>query len=419
MAAYPAIVDVSDELPDGVYLDLPDAIYFAQPRLGSSDLMKLHKNGLGWWWSSRYNPDKTDTTTAAMNYGSALHALMLEGMAAYETRFAVEPDPKKYAKVLRTIPEYKAALAAEGFDVSKGTSGFKAADWLAECAVSLPPEVVCWENVLSDFEKSITTIKPDGTVEKMPTVSAVEDRNLRIMYSAAIDADGPEGDDIREILGVNLEVPSLAELAFFWTDHRGIKRRAKFDKPVPSFTMDLKSLGNWNGRKLIHGISEHILRENLDVQVGDQQVARVLMHRMIAQHGEAVIHGGTEEERLWIRAIAERNMPFRWGWLFYQKPDPTAGRAPVIFPLFDAWGGPYHTSGLRKSIRAIDRYVEGVTKFGLHRPWTSVMPSHYTDETEARNAGVPPISHTHFGWDEDPLPDEDAFLDASLAGDQH
>jgi hypothetical protein len=393
MTALPALAE--EQLPDGVYIGLPDAIYFAQNRLGSSDLIRLYQKKRGWWWSSRLNPDRKETQTDAMNYGSALHALMLEGLVAYQTRFAVEPDPKAYKRVLYKIDDYKSALRGEGVVLEK-TSGFKSQDWLDACAIHLPRDVVAWENVIADFDKSITTFAADGTVlSKRRTVSAVENRALLVMHQAAVEADGPEGDQMRDLLGSNLEVPALAELSFFWTDAFGVRRRARFDKPVPMFTLDLKSLGNWTGRPLEHGIGDHILRGGLDIQVGDQHVARILMHRQIKAEGEACIHGGTQEERAWLMAIAERNLPFEWVWLFYQKPDNAAGHAPIIFPVWENWKGKYHLSGHAKSLLAIQTYLDGMARFGPDKPWTMILPVHYTEE-----GYDPGITHPHYGFEE-------------------
>src|SRR5690606_13642121 len=214
-------------------------------------------------------------------------------------------------------------------------------------------------SIIRDFEASIT--REDGS--KRPSVSAVEDRMLRLMYEAALS-----DDQTRSLIGHGEDVPALAELSFFWTDELGVKRRARFDKPVPHFTMDLKTIGNWQGRELKHAVGDHILRGGLDIQVGDQHDARRRMHDLIREHGEDCIFGGTDEERTWLRAIAERNLPWDWVWLFYQKPEPS-GRAPILFPVREEWGGRYHRSGYRKARRAIQTYVDCVNRFGLDRPW--------------------------------------------------
>lgn len=393
MVALPALA--ANQLPDGVYIALPDAVYFAQDRLGSSDLIKLHQHREGWWMQSRHNPDRLDATTDAQNYGSATHALMLEGIGAYETRFAVEPDKRDFEKLLFKDDDIKEALKEAGFGFA-GTSKFKSSDWDDAAALHIPEQPV-WRAVLRDFQASIT--REDGSIR--PSVSAVEDRMLRLMHRAAMSSD-----DIRGLMGVGEDVPTLAELSFFWTDERGVARRARFDKPVPKFTMDLKTLGNWQGRELKHAVGDHIVKGGLDIQVGDQHDARKRMHDLIRAEGEDCIHGGTDEERTWLQAIAERNMPWDWVWLFYQKPE-LSGRAAVLFPVYEEWEGLYHKSGYRKAQRALDMYVQFVEKFGLDEPWFRVEPVHYTDGDVSRAQGLPTILNPHFGHDDDPYPGED------------
>lgn len=393
MPALPAIA--ADQLPDGAYINLDDAVYFAQDRLGSSDLQRLHFHREGWWMQSRHNPDRLDNTTDAQNYGSALHALMLEGLGAYETRFAVQPDKKDFTGLLFKVDDIKEALQEAGLALT-GTSKFKLADWEDAAALHIPEQPV-WGSIIRDFEASIT--REDGS--QRPSVTSVEDRMLRLMYEAALSHD-----ETRQLVGAGEDVPTLAELSYFWTDDLGVKRRARFDKPVPHFTMDLKTLGNWQGRELKHAVGDHILRGGLDIQVGDQHDARLRMHKQIREEGEAAIFGGTDEQRTWLQAIATRDIAFDWVWLFYQKPELT-GRAPVLFPVREHWEGPFHKSGYRKARRAIAFYVECRERFGLDRPWYRVEPVHYTDGEVSKAQGMESITVPHFGWDEDPIAGED------------
>jgi hypothetical protein len=92
-------------LPDGIYVGLSDAAYFGQDRLGSTDLVKLHKDPASWWYQSRHNRDYSrPDPTEELNFGSALHVLVLEGDDAFAGRCVISPFEDfrtKEAKVWR------------------------------------------------------------------------------------------------------------------------------------------------------------------------------------------------------------------------------------------------------------------------------------------------------------------------------
>ena len=102
---------LAERVPEGVYLDMPEADYFAQPALGSSDFKTLYQKREGWWWQSRHNRDRVQKDSPDLIYGAALHAILLEGVDAYERRFAVQPSKRDYPNLLTTIEHMKAALA--------------------------------------------------------------------------------------------------------------------------------------------------------------------------------------------------------------------------------------------------------------------------------------------------------------------
>jgi len=409
MAAVPALA--AEQLPDGVYLNLPEQVYFAQDRLGSSDLIRLHQRREGWWWQSRHNPDKDLSQSDAQNYGSALHALLLEGVGVYADRFAVEPDWRTYPNLITSQKQLREVLNDNGWVAEKGISAWSAQQWWDAIELHAPGWRVK-EQVQDEFKRrTATKTAADGTVlETKPSVSAVEDRMLRIMFDAATNPDRDDNAEVRQLLGVGTGFPVLAEVSVLFTcPWTGLKRRARWDKPVPRHTIDLKSLSGWKGTNLALDIDGHIKRNGYDVQVGDQHVSRILAYRMIAAAGERVLHGGTKDERAHMLAMVDRALPWDWGWLFYQKPDPS-GIAPILFPVRDGWAGLYHTSGHRKAFRAIHLYRALVEKHGLATPWARIERVHYADEELAAAHDAPRIFLSHSGWDEDPVPGEDDTL---------
>lgn len=362
-------------LEDGVYLNLDADRYFRQETRGSSDWVKIHQLGYGWWWQSGYNPDHVEVPNKARNYGSALHAIMLEGIAAYEARFAVEPDPRDFPGLVVTIPQIKAALTEAGYSTA-GTSKFTKDDWVGEMLSKLP-NVPCWDLILEDFRTEAGL---------RDVVKSVEDRMLRLMRDVAVSPDREDNIAIRNLLVESEAHPSLAEVSVFSTID-GIRRRWRIDKMLPGADMDLKSVGQWRGRPLKYEIGEVLARNGWDVQRADYHIGRTEAYRLIR---EGQLFGGTIEQRNYIKEIVEENPTWDWIWLAYGKPEPS-GRAPILMPVWDdSWGptdpatgvvpmGELRQFGQHKLDKAIAFYRRAVDRFGFDQPWANVEPLHFTD----------------------------------------
>lgn len=79
---------------DGIYFGMPNDVYHADPALGSSGLRDLLTGGPTFWWNSAMNPQRKRKDTRALDFGSAIHAMVLEGEAEFLRRFAEKPDPE-------------------------------------------------------------------------------------------------------------------------------------------------------------------------------------------------------------------------------------------------------------------------------------------------------------------------------------
>jgi hypothetical protein len=160
-------------LPDGVYIGLSETAYFAQDRLGSSDLKTLGgPTPADWWWKSRHNPNRKEPPWKVGNdrdYGRAFHYLLLEGEEVYRR-------PRRRSAPTRLRHQGRQGLARRA--APRG--------------------------------KTILT-------EEM-------DRNIRIMvpwwrHHPQLGHAMAEG---------------LSEVSVFWTDEQGHRLRARFDKLLPA-----------------------------------------------------------------------------------------------------------------------------------------------------------------------------------------
>jgi hypothetical protein len=92
--------------PDGIYFNMPEAEYHADPALGSSGIRDLLQSPLTYWIKSPYNPNREEVDTPSTTLGTYVHDELL----GKEKTFAVKPKGMSFAtkdgKAWRdTLPE--------------------------------------------------------------------------------------------------------------------------------------------------------------------------------------------------------------------------------------------------------------------------------------------------------------------------
>ena len=102
---------VSKRHSPGVYFNLPEDEYHADPALGSSDIKSLLGEPAGYWWNSAYNPAREERETSpAMKLGSAVHAAVLYGLREFSDRYG----RCKFPGNIKAGMSERAALAEAG-----------------------------------------------------------------------------------------------------------------------------------------------------------------------------------------------------------------------------------------------------------------------------------------------------------------
>lgn len=369
-------------LPDGVYLDLPEGPYFRQDRLGSTDICDLFTKREGAWWSSPLNPDYQPESedASARTYGKALHALILEGDRAYEERFALIPSkeemvekhgtPQRGGLFCVTVADMELGLEKRGFNPKKMSK----AELVPYCR-SRAPDLIIWDDYQAKWKK-----ENEGKLPLTPE----EDRQLRLMTKLA-----REHKDIGPFLTYDETHLPLVEVSILWTEQHGVRtmrRRARLDGFFPAQTLDLKALLNLGNRPLSFAVGDHLAKWAYQVQMADHHVARKWAYRMIR---EGKIHDGTPPElqneetrkrfakhKAWLSRYPDDAPNWEYVWMFYQRPDSKAGKAPIIFPWQEDYGSDLHMDGLRGRMQAINTYLQAMAQFGPDNPWTRVEPVH-------------------------------------------
>lgn len=348
----------------GVYINLPEHIYFDVDAIGSSDLKTLLRATADWWYGSRHNIDrempKDDSQARIM--GRALHALMLEGEQAYAGRITVAPDPKDYPEALVTTDQIKAWLKAREIPfLSKA-----AKPELVQIATASGAQV--WDNIIAAHKEDVELYG------KMPMLPR-QDRALRHMAQLV-----EEQPSIGQALRVGLPEVSV----FFERDDApGVLFRARFDSVAPNMTIDLKTLSNWKGRTVKDMARRQVEEFEYDIQRRFYDEAREHMRKFIT-NGQVYVFDATldegefydaealePEQRDTLEKIAA-NPKWLWVWLFYQLRDDKAHKAPIIIPRFHLPHGEIWDEAGRKIDAAIANYQDFVSRFGLEQPWCHI-----------------------------------------------
>lgn len=355
----------------GVYINLPESIYFAVDALGSSDLKTLLRNTADWWYGSRHNPDREEADDSKSRIlGRALHALMLEGEQAYAGRISVAPDPRDYPGALVTTDDIKAWLKERDIPfLSKA-----AKPELVQIAKQSGAQV--WDDIIARHKEDVELYG------KMP-MQPRQDRALRHM-ARLVEAEPSIGKALRV---------GLAEVSVFFErdDAPDILFRARLDSVAPNMTIDLKTLSNWKGRTIADMARRQVEEFEYDIQRRFYDEAREKMRAFI-KGGQVYVYDATLEEgefytmdalekheRKVLKDIA-KSEKWLWVWLFYQLRDDKAHKAPIVIPRFHVPAGEVWTEAGDKIRKAIANYQDFAARFGLDEPWAHIEPALELDD---------------------------------------
>jgi hypothetical protein len=346
-------------VPDGVYFDLPERLYFAQDALGSSDLIRLWKHKHGWWWSVALEPGPGRARTGRERiYGHGAHALVLEGPDAYARKFAVQPSTRP-ANALVTAKDCKRALE-RGRLLAARDERLGGRGLVRRRRLNLPT-MPCWPNMLAEFAEGGRR-------------AAGPDRRRR--PHAADHARGGDGrPDIAYLLGAARASRRWPRCRCCGPMRAALAPALAVRPAVPGLHAGPEDARQLGGRPLSSrwATTSGAAATTSSGPTMTSAAASSTTSSATASRSTAARSNSANSSSSWSRPAAS----WDWVWLFYQKPEPT-GRAPVLFPVYDDNElGPAEVRPA-KAAKALAFYREAVAEFGLLKPWTSVETLHYT-----------------------------------------
>lgn len=299
------------DLKDGLYVNMPESVYFALDRIGSSDLKVLASDmPEDFFYGSKKNPDREVVESEDdLLFGRALHSFVLEGQFAFESTYVKSPHDSY-------VPA--AAKAWKKEVIASGKVPLKA--------------------------KTYRSVYHMGyLVRNHPTI----------------------GEYLKG---------GIAEITILFT-FDGIPMRARFDKLLSNEIIDLKSLGRHKGAVWApDGIDKQIytcLRVVRDLGYSLQRHLYSRARGFMRSHVEnGLVYGASPAQMTWLKEISKQET---WGfmWLFYRKLSNSSKSpaAPVLTPIYRQMADYTDIKGEKMLNIAVENYHRLVEQFGWDVPW--------------------------------------------------
>lgn len=342
-------------LAPGVYFNMPDTRYHADPALGSGDVRDLKTCAMYYWQHSAMNPLRdADTDTPDLLFGRALHKIVLEGRTAFEAAYAVTPSAADFPGALDTAADLTRELKAlkdAGAPIAR-TTGKK--EDLVALLKAAKPDAVILDEVLAKHaadcaQRGAVTLKRE-VYERVIAAAAHIAGNPRI--AAAFQAGRPEVTVIWEADGV----PCKARLDYIRLGRPASGR-------LTAVVTDLKSFSNSRGIAPERAIALAVAEYRLDMQAAHYMEGLRHIPAMITA---GMVSGAAGIDPKWLAALASLEADdVLFFWSFFQKD------APGVTMLRQAAPNLIKT-GLRDVQSAYQTYRDNLAAFGTN--WRFVDP---------------------------------------------
>lgn len=434
----PARLEGTPNLPEpGIYFGMSDEDYHALPALSNSGIKKLLASPMMFWadtpWLSakckRERDEKLADEKAHHSIGKAYHCRIMEGRAAFDSRFVVELDPADYPDSLVHTDQIKAAIRRHTETVPVKPCGARKDELLAQLAAlrakaGHPEQDVsaCKVDEIKDFIRQfwieqpvqpvakVTDIMPDtGEEYQRAAVKADWIRQLHELEPEAQVFDTLQAEYLAKHAGKivipfdayeQIEIAAKmvdadpecrhafksghAEVTLIWyCPVTGVPMKARVDYLKIKAMVDLKSVGNQRGRSIENAIRWEIATWHYNLQpavyVAGAQAVRELVRqtagkgtvfRAVAKApGEAPVWSApTGDELAWALKWASHRGDDEWLWVFQQK-----GEAPITRGVFYPLAGTTHMISCDMVTSAKRKFRQCSEAFGTE-PWLDVAP---------------------------------------------
>ena len=265
----------------GIYFDLPEEDYHADPALSQSGMKKLLVSPHDYWASSTFNPDYESGDSDGMRVGTAYHARIIEGREAFYQRYAVALDPADHPGALVTADDLRGRLKTLGLPVTA-----KRKDELIARLQEAGDDASIWDALVADHQEK------NGGRQMLPF-----DLIKKIEIAAKMIEAHP--DLCKAFTG------GFPEVSIFWAcAETGIPMKARLDYLKPAAIVDLKTFTNPMGKNLDKLIRHRIGSEGYFIQAAHYLEAVAAAKELVKTRAFSAVHGEGPGKDLtrWINA---------------------------------------------------------------------------------------------------------------------
>ncbi len=426
----------------GIYFGMPDEVYHAIPALSSSGVKKLAASPMLFWAGSSWLSDKKRRREAEANgdkahqtMGKAYHCRIMEGRAAFDSRFVVALDPADFPNALVKTDQIKAAIGAFKEMVPVKPCGARKDDLAAQLeqlrtdnppeggiVVGLAPTSALGVAELKDRIREYLCEQPAKPVAKVAdTLPSGEEYMRDAVKSDWIDqllALDPEAEIFDRIQAAflkehagkalisfedfeQLEIAAAmierdpevqhafkgghAEVSLFWhCPVTGVPMKARVDYLKIKAMVDLKSVGNQRERSIENAIRGEIASYHYNIQPAVYEEGAKAVRDIVREHGASAVWEWDYVGKQAIRAGLDRlGFALKWAshrggdewlWVFQQK-----GDAPITRGVFYPLAGTTHMISCDIVLTAKRRFRKYSEALGIE-PWLDTAPIYTIDD---------------------------------------
>lgn len=333
----------------GIYFNLDEPEYHADDALGSSRVKAIAVDPYEAQFDYLYGEDKD---TDALIFGSALHARLLEGTEALNSKFCPTFDRSKLEGALDTIADLKEFLdkhGQEGFSSKSKAPLIKMVQDIAPDQLIVEVEKRKWE----EANAGKTPLSPKRWAQ-------VEVASRWVQRDPLLSAVMESGTFIE----------GAPEVSVFYED-RGVRLKARFDRLLRHAIVDLKSFAAIFGGPVEQAALKAINRFRYDLQCADYLRAWERARTLFSQ-GKVF---GEEPYDGFLAECFDRPEP-KWIWIMIKS---TGAPQPLVID----WQADMARKAAAEEVEAaIDTFIRLREEHGMDAEWPPMRPALTVTDTD-------------------------------------